>query len=161
MKNKIFVKGGNKKKMQQTLQQEVQRRKDEQIKKEAKATRHRLRSDGGAAGGDICRRGVNRLVNRGFGYSWTYSPHLRPECTRLAFQTLSPVTRGRAAARERTAPHLHLTALRSSNDKPVLGSCAGSEKTKISPVGGLQPLTAIIPIAPLLLTGLRSVTLLW
>lgn len=28
--------------------------------------------------GDICRSGVKRLVNRGFGYSWTYSPHLRP-----------------------------------------------------------------------------------
>lgn len=55
-------------------------------------------------GGDICRCGVMRPVNRGFGYSWTFSPHLRLECTGLAFQTLSPVTRGTPAALESTAP---------------------------------------------------------
>lgn len=54
--------------------------------------------------GDICRHGVKRLVNRGSGYSWTYSPHLRLECTGLAFQTLSPVTRETPAALESTEP---------------------------------------------------------
>lgn len=94
--------------------------------------------------GDICRSGVMRLVNRGFGYSWTFSPHLCPECIGLAFQTLSPVTGETPAALESTAPcchpslvpsnpppHLHLQDI-----TPVLGSRAWEEEMKIFPVGG-------------------------
>lgn len=49
-----------------------------------------------------------RPVNGGLGKSWTLAPHLRLQSARLAFQTLSPVTRETLAALESTHRcHLH------------------------------------------------------
>lgn len=123
------------------------------------------------SGGDICRSGVMRLVNRGFGYSWTFSPHLRQECTGLAFQTLSPVTRETPAALESTAPcrhhrpspppPFHPPTLHSRDITPVLGSRAWKEKTKISPAGGCSRWPADVHIVFWLLIDLRAVKSSW
>lgn len=126
------------------------------------------------SGSDICYSGVKRLVNRGFGYSWTYSPHLCPECTGLAFQTLSPVTRETPAALESTTPpppspssppspphHHHPPPSHSRDITPVLGSRAWKEKTKISPVGGCSRWPADVHIVFWLQIDLRAVKSSW
>ena len=118
-------------------------------------------------GGDICRSSVMRLVNRGFGYSWTFYPHLCLECTGLAFQTLSPVTRETPAALESTAPCRHHPAnphplpFHSRDITPVLGIRAWKEKTKISPVGGYSRWPADIHIVFWILIDLMTVKSSW
>lgn len=102
--------------------------------------------------GNISRRGVMRLVNRGFDYSETFSPHLCPECTGLAFQTLSPVTRETLAALESTAPCRHHSPRHPPPTTPPLQrhhtrpwkSCLEREDEE-SPSGRLRPLAGRHP----------------
>lgn len=71
---------------------------------ETKVTRIIVSSLQGGDGGG----GALRPVNGGLGKSWTLAPHLRLQSARLAFQTLSPVTRETLAALESTHRcHLH------------------------------------------------------
>lgn len=90
-----------------------------------------------------CRRGAWGPVNGGFGSSWAFSPHLRGQRARLAFQTLSPVTRETLAA---PPSHLHLPSPPTPPPCPPAPDITPSlevmlrEETKVSPSGGgLQP----------------------
>lgn len=118
------------------------------------------------SGANISRLGVMRLVNRGFGYSWTFSLHLRLECTGLAFQTLSPVTRETLAALEspapcRRQPLLHPPPLHLQDITPILGSRAWKSKTSTLPVGGYSRRPAIVHIVFWFLIDLRAAKSSW
>lgn len=114
-----------------------------------------------------CPCGAWRPVNGGFGFSWAFSPHLRWQSARLAFQTLSPVTRETLAA---LAPYTPASASPPpARHHTILGSHAQAQEEGF-PSGGLLPPASqrphvswllIDPRAEIILTTKSSTPTLW